>query len=182
MTSSAVSGRQVSGFAKEKSGSDAAYKITDAEAKSYYNEHVQMFIIPVIQLFYCNIGDTVKYTEAEIKKKMKEFSALVSDEFKTGDKENYMITFTKTEAFRPMMTSMPLCRIKPGDFAERMNGGRKLVYLLTNKTPEVPQPFEKVKETCFGNLLNEKRTKQSDAFIERVKQKYPVVLTSDLFK
>lgn len=169
---------------KAKLGSDTAYKITEAEAKKYYDAHFQMFITPG-QYSYLNadIGDTVAYPITEIKKKMKQFAAMITDEFKTGDNDKYSMVFIKNRSISTYDDQFSLLsKLKEGDFAETMNGKRKIIFLLMNKTPEVIQSYEKVKETCLGNLLNEKRAKANEDFIEKAKKKYPINLSGEIFK
>jgi len=167
-----------------KQGFDPGYTVSDAEARSYYNAHLPLFVTPgQYSYLTAEIADTISYPAEDIKKKMKQYASMITDEFKTGDNEKYTIIFTKSRSVSIYDAQYPLLsKLKDGDFATDVDGKRKVIYLLMTKTPEVVQPFEKVKESCASTLLNEKRNKSYTEFIEKAKEKYPVSLTSDLFK
>jgi len=169
----------------EKNAKETAYTVTDAEAREYYDMHILQFTQPgLYSYFTAYISDTLKNSVAEVEQQLKQYAAIIKDNFKTGDKNSYSIIYEKEKALSANEYIYTiLSKMKTGDYSMTSNGNKGLlIYMLSSKTAETVSTFDNVKDQCKAFVMNVKKEKAEQDFVESARKKYPVTLDSPLFK
>ena len=130
------------------------------------------------------VNDTIKNPLKDVLKQLKEYASIIRENFKTGDKSSYYVTYEKDVTLSANDPNYPiLSKLKPGEHIVLSNGSSSVViYELGSKTAEIVSSYDKVKEQCIGYVTNIKREKAEQEFVSQAQKKYPVVLESPLFK
>lgn len=159
--------------------------VTDAEARMYYDVHIVQFTQPGQYSYYkAIIIDSTKTSVSDVVTQLYQYATIIKENFKTGDKSIYYVTYEKDATLNASDPAyLILSKLKPKEYISVSNGGAGvMIYMLTARTPEVVEPFEKVKEQCVANVMNVKREQADQQFVISAQQKYPIVLQSPLFK
>ena len=169
----------------DRSQTETTIPVNDAEARAYYDTHILQYTEPGrYSYFVAYVNDTLKTPVRTVINQLNQYAAVIKEDFKTGDKNSYYITFEKDKSVsaNDFVYAM-LSKLKSGEYTIEPNGGSAvMIYMLGAKTPEVVTSFDRVKEQCKGMVINVKREKAAQDFIESVQKKYPVTLDSPLFK
>jgi hypothetical protein len=164
---------------------DVSFSASDAEARSYYDQHKNDFVTPGSYTYlYASILDTVKYPVSDISKKMKVYADAITDEFKVGNKDEYYIVLFKNHTLYPTdQETKRVAQLKEGEGSlPYKDGDRTALYFLIKKQNSSTQPFEQVKETCRNMMINEKRSMAEEAFRTKMLKDYQILLNSNFFK
>jgi hypothetical protein len=165
---------------------DSVLIVSDAEARAYYDTHILQFTQPGhYSYFTAYVADTLKNSVPSVLNQLKQYAAIIKEDFKTGDKSTYYVTYEKDKSVSANdFNHSILSKLKTGEHSLAANGGGNavIVYMLGNKTQEVVTSFDKVKEQCKAMVTNAKRDKLVQDFVESAQRKYPVTLDSPLFK
>ena len=159
--------------------------VSDLEAREYYNNNSALYTAPGIYSFFTAIvEDTIKTPVADVQKQLKLYASIIKDEFKSREKDAYVITYDKARTYTASeMQYKIFSTMTAKDFKVTGNGANSaVIYLLTEKTKETIMPFEKVKEDCKAKIISEKQYLRQKAFEDAAKANYPVSLDSQYFK